>query len=286
MSKGLVEVDTFDRRVAEMGMEGRPAGAPPPAHVVCEEPKTGTWSSNNNLGIELGFEPNAENRQTILKMPEWGFPETWTISLGIVDTVPIDLATFNGRNITAIIEFGVGGVTQTIAVDWKLGTQITLVTNSINVIAEFADIDIGAGEGNFRLSVQVCRGNRPSSALAPTLVLKALAGSAIPEGDPTEAVLMNSGDQLTANIPRFTTMLNIVPATNIVPNALYAATTFIAVLSGYGVGTKVLVQMTGADLLAAGGKVPVFGSALVVQITNGGGVGVTIGLSLFAELAG
>lgn len=298
MKQGLPGVDTFDRRVAEMGLDGRPAGAPAPAHVICEEPKTGIWSGNSNLGIEAPFAipppGQVPTRQTILKMPEWGFPETWTISLGI-ESKPVFRSAFNGRNITAIIEFGVGGFTQTIVVDWKLGTQITLVTNSINVIAEFASVDVDLGEGDFKLSVQLCRGNRPSSALAPTktLVIPAVADGDVPANTVLEGIMLTAGQTTgIVDIPFFATMLHIMPAVVAAilgspPNLLYAASTIISVTSGPGAGSTRDVFMTGADLLALGSKIPIFGSCLQVQITNFA-VGPTdfVGFSLFAELAG
>jgi hypothetical protein len=294
MKQGFDAVDTFDRRVAEMGLEGRAAGAPAPAHVVTEEPKGGVWTGNNNLGYEVAFAPNADNRQTILKMPEWGFPETWTISLGITESVPVDPATFNGRNITAIIEFGVGGITQTIEVDWKLGTQITLVTNSLNVIAEFANIDIGAGEGDFKLSVQVCRGNRPSNVFAPTktpvVTADARAGD-IPVGTVLEAVLLSPGEETHVNIPRFATAIRVVsavvPATAGGVNRLYTSIAVFEVNSGFGLGSVNIVSMDGVNLLQAGGLIPVFGSAKGFSVFNNSAVpGELVAFSVFMELAG
>lgn len=294
IKQGLVGVDTFDRRVAEMGLEGRPAGAPAPSHVITEEPKTGVWSSNNNLGYEVAFSPNADNRQTILKMPEWGFPQTWTISLGIVDATPIDAINFNGRNITAIIEFGVGGTTQTIAVDWKQGSVITLVTNSINVIAEYANIDVAAGEGDFKLSVQVCRGNRASNVLAPTktlVVTSDVPPGNIPVGAVLEAALLAPGERTFVDIPAFATAIHIVPA--IVPaaagsvNKLYTATSVFQIVSGFGLGSLNIVSMDGLNLLAADGLIPIFGSAKGLVINNNSAVpGELMTFSVFAELAG
>jgi hypothetical protein len=293
IKEGMVEVDTFDRRVAEMEGKTNPPGL---AHVICEEPKTGSWSRNSNLGIEAAFAPSADNRQTILKCPEWGFPETWTISLGIVSKEVARFSSqFNGRNITAIIEFGVGGFTQTIEVDWKLGTQITLVTNSINVIAEFANIDVGIDEEDFKLSVQLCRGNRPSSALAPTktLVVPMNTDGNLDHGTVLEAVLLFAGQTTGGvNIPSFATMLHIEPAAidyngAAVVNGLYTANTVIKVISGPGAAQKNISVMDGVTLLALGSKIPVFGSSLQVVITNfAAGPGNEIGFSLFAELAG
>jgi hypothetical protein len=289
---GLEAVDTFDRRVAEMALEGRAPGAPVPQSVIVTDPKTGLWSSSNYLGVELPFAPNADNRQTILKCPEWGFPETWTVSLGISDTSLHDPATFNGRNITAVIEFGVGGITQTIRVDWKLGTQITLVTNSINVIAEFANIDVGIGEGDFKLSVQLCRGNRPSNSLAPTKVLvvpPAPHFGDVPPDTVLEGIILAPG-QLTGliELPKFSSMLHIVPAgftSGVTHNALFDSTTLVNIISGPGLGSLTNAAYNGDILKDLGGVIPIFGSCLLMQIDNTD-LTDSIGFSVFVELAG
>jgi hypothetical protein len=217
-------------------------------------------------------------------MPEWGFPETWTISLGISETRIIDGTDYNGRNITALIEFGVGGFTQTIECDWKLGTQVTVVTNSINVIAQFANVDVAAGEGDFKLSVQVCRGNRPSSAVAPTKVLVATDPfGSLPVNTFLEAVTLAPGETTgSVSIPKFATMLHFIPA-GLGTNELYNATTDITVFSGPGLLHKAVVHMKGPDLLAAGSKIPVFGSAMEVKVSTPDQF---VSFSAFAELAG
>jgi hypothetical protein len=123
--------------------------------------KKGPWSGNNNLGIERVFAPDANNQQTILKMPEWDFPAIWTLCLGLNDfseegASPIIF------DIVAKIDFGIGGVMQTVEIDWLNGVCISLPMNAVNVIARF---DTGYGEGgsvapdDLRLRACLAKGN-------------------------------------------------------------------------------------------------------------------------------
>ena len=104
------------------------------------------WSGSNNLGNVIDFAPDANGRQTILKLDEWGPPEMWTLTLGIDH--PGDWSDYNnppGSNLynfeaIAIIEFGSGGATQTVEVDWIAGTEISLPMNAVSVICEYDEI--------------------------------------------------------------------------------------------------------------------------------------------------
>src|SRR5690348_14003177 len=94
-----------DDGMARRKLENTPVMAPhqltPVAPVI---PSNGSWTGNNQLGIELPFAPDSNNRQTILKLDEWGPPDVWTISLFTRD----DLQVFQALGIKATIEFGAG----------------------------------------------------------------------------------------------------------------------------------------------------------------------------------
>ena len=75
------------------------SGVPPVAPVI---PSSGWWTGNNQLGNEVAFAPDANNRQTILKLEEWGPPEVWTVSLFLTH----EIAAFNAFDVTAELDFG------------------------------------------------------------------------------------------------------------------------------------------------------------------------------------
>lgn len=117
--------------------------------------RNGWWTGNNELGYELEFQDNVQNRQTILKLSEWGPPVTWTVTLGIEHDL---IATLDNRlDVKAVIEFGAGGATQEVMIDWREGNAISLPGNSFNIIAEYGDID--TPPSNTRLRVTMARGS-------------------------------------------------------------------------------------------------------------------------------
>jgi hypothetical protein len=139
------------------------SGVPPVAPVI---PSSGWWTGNNQLGNEVAFAPDTNNRQTILKLEEWGPPEVWTVSLFLTH----EIEAFNAFDVTAELDFGAGGATQIVQMDWVNGAQISVPMNAIDVIATFKNVDITTIGSGIRLGVQVGRGRRAGCAV-PTLTM-------------------------------------------------------------------------------------------------------------------
>lgn len=147
--------DQFERRASEL--QRTPSNLQP-VHIV--PMKNGPWSSNNQLGIQQDFAhpTTTASEQTILKLDEWGFPEVWSIMLGMTyGDDKWDPANLNAAfNVVAAIRAGVGGVTQEVEVDWQQGTSFSLVMNALNVIAVFsASLSTPS---DLRLQASICRG--------------------------------------------------------------------------------------------------------------------------------
>lgn len=152
--------DQFERRAREIQ---RTPGASQGLPIIPS--KQGPWTGNNQLGIEREFAADSNNRQTILKLDEWDFPDVWTICLGMNDFTP----TQGGFDVTALIQFGIGGVTQVVEVDWLNGSGISLPMNALNVVAQYNFIDgevPGSPPSDLRLRVSISK--LPSQNLRPT----------------------------------------------------------------------------------------------------------------------
>lgn len=92
------------------------------------------WSGSPNLGNTVDFAPDANSRQTVLKLDEWGPPEMWTITLGM-ETAGWE--PLQGFAVIAEITYGSGGATQTITIDWATGARISLPMNSVSIVARY-----------------------------------------------------------------------------------------------------------------------------------------------------
>lgn len=165
--------DQFERRAHEIQRTPNASNA---VNVI--PAKTGPWTGNNNLGIQRDFAPDINNQQTIIKLPEWGFPEDWTLCLGLdYNTDTYDpVSTFFG--ITALMTVGVGGATQEVELDWLNGTTISLPMNALNLVAQYA---AGSNEGgavdlppDLRLRATLCRGSVRNSRPTRTYAITAL----------------------------------------------------------------------------------------------------------------
>lgn len=148
--------------------------------VACVPPPPGIqapWSGSQNLGAIAEFGPDSSNRQTVLKLDEWGPPEIWTLSLGIDfrGTWPItDPLVMQGYILQAEVSFGAGGATQLITVDWLQGVQLSMPMNSISVVAKYNSVSPALGypvnpPDDLRLSAMLGRGSR-SGRFPPSIM--------------------------------------------------------------------------------------------------------------------
>lgn len=185
--------------------------------VTLSDPRTGPWSGNNQLGIEQPYSPAENNRQTILKLDEWGHPRVHTVTLGISYSEEAWRdQNFRFMGIVAEINFGVGGSTQVVRMNWVQGSQITLAMNAVNVIAEYqiqGGIGVDKVPTDLRLSAQVARGSVVSSFGDPEL---SLLNFAVPNA--TTAI----DPAAVFRIPNFASRCYLVP-TNDAFNTLMAA---------------------------------------------------------------
>lgn len=99
------------------------------------EQKQGPWSGNPQLGIEQPFAPATNNEQTILKLDEWGMPRRWQVTLGMTFTDVIS----QSFDVVAVVNFGAGGATQKIEVNWENGVSFPLTFNALNLIARYGE---------------------------------------------------------------------------------------------------------------------------------------------------
>lgn len=256
---------TFERKVAEM------EPAHPPTPVVNANPRKGAWTGNNQLGYSLPFKPDANNEQTILKLDEWGFPEVWTVSLSLEGFDNLEVfGEVNGFGVLALIHFGAGGATQTIEVDWKTGTQLSLTMNAINVIAKYQNLDLGSGEGDgLFLNVVLAKGNRPGNSAAPVRTMFVdIPSGALPKDTLVETVVLQQNqDTGIMRLPPYSSRLMAGAAGGPLfdPAIFYSATTTIELLSG--ISGIVVQKLSGAELLTRGG-VAITGQARFGRISN------------------
>lgn len=184
--------DQFERRAHEMQ---RTPGQDKTMSLVPN--RTGPWTGNNNLGIERAFSPDANNRQTILKLPEWGFPQIWTLCLGLTYDVNAFNPSGSQFSVTAELEFGSGGCIQFAEVDWLQGMTLPLPMNALNVIASY--------------NTELNEGNDPI-ALPSDLRLRAtLVHGMLGVSNPTRSYLAASAGTSVFPVPPFAKAVRIVP---------------------------------------------------------------------------
>lgn len=143
-----------------------------PEMVMCVPPSPGistAWSGSPNIGSLCDYEPDANGRQTILKLDEWGYPEVWTVTLTLnSDEFEAFAGTSVGANIVAEITYGTGGASHTFEMDWNDGARISLPMDSIQVNAKYNLTSDAFGElvppPNMQLGVQLARGTCVSNA--------------------------------------------------------------------------------------------------------------------------
>jgi hypothetical protein len=236
--------------------------------VATITPRTGGWSGDNQLGYQAKYGPDRRNTQTILKMDEWGPPEIWTISL-FVDQ---KFESFDGFNISARINFGVGGSTQVIEMDWLNGAQISLPMNAVNVEALFESVDVTTEGAGLSVGVQLARGTRggtqpPIKTLAAT---RTFAGG---------------GSIDIFELPLFAKNAVLVPTGTLAGEltSFFADTNFLIVGTGNSIGTVTTANAQGSRAVGMELRVPVVAGTRFVVVRNGGAA---YDATLYCELEG
>jgi hypothetical protein len=144
------------------GSELRPGKqAPSILPVAPYPPQTGPWTRSNNLGYQIRFDLTHGRHTSVLTLPEWGFPEVWTISLGIVPD-QVNWPIVDLFDVTALLSLGVGGATQDVEIDWSNGNMVSAPLNALTVSAIAFASGLAPGTlGSVLLQTTVSRGTRP-----------------------------------------------------------------------------------------------------------------------------
>jgi hypothetical protein len=134
------------------------------------EPLNGSWANNNQWGASRSdpYPASPGQRVLVLDMPALpGPPAMHTITL---DRFGIDRLL--NSDIRAEIEYGSGGVRNTIRCDWCNGTQLSLVANAFRVsyvsYRPTLFLPYQTQAENLNVSATVGKGARPSNSFAPT----------------------------------------------------------------------------------------------------------------------
>lgn len=234
--------DQFERRAAEI--DRTPNGTQP---VVLVEQKYGPWTANNQFGSEKPFAAVANNNESILKLPEWGFPQVWSVMLS--STTEDDDADYT---VIASVEAGVGGITDTFEVDWQPGITFSVVANALNITARY-EITTSL-PSDLRLRAMV--GREPLNGNAPTRTFRGTAAA----GARTEFV-----------IPKYAKSVVVLPGPTPNNDIYNALTDYEMTVSP---GTGLTVNVTGAQLLAFGNgnEIPIPGHSYYFGVDNNTGV--------------
>lgn len=158
-------VDDFALRAARMRARQQPPGIG--SVYALPQRQSPIWGGNNEIGNQVDFAADANNRQMVLKMEEWGEPGVWTTMLGLTYT-PINLPGLGFFNVVGEIVAGVGGAYQEFEVDWVEGTTFSCPLNALTVTAKYEQI------GGTTLQVP------PDLRLRATVGRKPLTNSAAP----------------------------------------------------------------------------------------------------------
>lgn len=238
-------------------------------------PRNGGWSGDNQLGYQAKYAPDARGTQTILKLDEWGPPEIWTVSLYLLQK----FQTFNGFAIKARLNFGAGGSTQIVEMDWLNGSQISLPMNALNVMALFDDVDVATEGAGLTLGVQISRGPRGGDSYPTNTVAEFIEANNT--AHPTFAGIF--GDVYA--LPAFAKNVVLMPCDQVSFATFYTADTRMTLLSGNTAGIITTASIDGTRAVGGLLRLPVSGQARFINVRYAGG-GLLPRYSLYAELAG
>src|SRR6185369_13784875 len=101
--KRIIENDDIERRILEHAENEKHV-----LNVRDLEARKGWWSNLNQLGVRVPFQPPVGREQvpiTILRLDEAGFPQVWTLALGMETIGDVVDGAFD---CVAEIDFGAG----------------------------------------------------------------------------------------------------------------------------------------------------------------------------------
>jgi len=230
-----------------------PAGLTPVATIV---PRQGWWSNYPQLGEEQAFALDANNRQTILKADELGPPEVYTITLGISYSEQDWPGTGRAFEVEAEINFGAGGATQVVKVDWVQGAQISLPMNAVNVVATYNVEGAAAPQppADLRLSAMLGRGPAPGKSRWT---------------DPTPLPLVALGQTPPRRIAAFASRLHVIAANPASAELIFTAGNFLIFQGGPQPGDEQIASVRFDQYLNAIGEgILIPGQAKYASIFN------------------
>lgn len=197
-------VDDFSLRAARQTSRAQPPGVPAQYNLPLRHHPM--WSGNNELGRDLPFAIDANNRQSILKLEEWGPPAMWTVHLGMSFTAlnrDVSPPTNDNFAVTALVEFGAGGVMQQAEIDWLNGATFTAAFNALNITAVYDNPTSIPADLHLRASIGVGGPATPPSrtlVFSPALVT-ALGGTSFVPIPPFAKRAMVIGGQASPTGP-------------------------------------------------------------------------------------
>ena len=259
--------------------------APEPSASVYVQPTPhGAWSDNNNFGFELPFGPQRNNRERIIKLPEWGEPVVWTVSLGLEFSEEAWPGAERGFDVVAEVAYGAGGATETFQVDWLVGTTFSVPMNAISIDAFWAFPETGSSgssrPNDLKLRVLLARGPR-GGGLPPTKFATLL------NGEPYVTMVDNAVVTPVGRIPRFSKKLLLAPLDRDDLINLLGSNNFVRFYSAPDPGGTAFPTGTfaiDAELIRSGINVPAFSKYVTLENVGGGSGGAEVQLNFQLEL--
>lgn len=201
-----------------------PSSAVPLVQVMDAE--HGPWTNNPNFGANIPFAADANNRQKILKLDEWGPPSEWTLSLGMYYNESSAPANINFR-IIADVSIGVGGATQDISLDLVRGVKLSATMNAVQVVYRYS-VDFSNPfplnvPPDLRLTALLSKGCRAGD-YPPTLGFPIIV-------DPADPNLHTSP---VVPVPNFARAVSFLPIIDSEPSTVFSSDTkmFVYINSG------------------------------------------------------
>lgn len=203
------------------------------------------WSGNNEFGFEAPFQPDATNRQMILKLGEFEHPKVWSVMLGA--DIPFTSNFLSLFNIVAEVSVGSGGIVDQFEVDWSPGVAFNVTGNTLIINARY-ESNTSVQDG-VRLRAMVGQGSIDGATPTRSFVLNQPVGV----GDPFR-------------MPRYARSMQALPGSAFPGNNVWDALLLYHFMQNPTSGFVMTLQ--GTQLLALGAKIEVPGSANFVRLDN------------------